>query len=164
MKYRKKSVVIDAFKWTGDMEQVEDPKWIIDAIEEGKVWFKNIGTPNVVMIIKTLGVNYVAKRGDYIIKDEEGKIYPCNSDIFEITYDLVKNNNDKTIGALEGQRKDLWSLHIDDHMRNEKLCCEFVNMVIDFSRKEGLTLKMIENYMEYIRDSFKSNAVIEPIK
>lgn len=164
MKYREKSVVIDAFKWTGDMEQVEDPKWIIDAIEEGKVWFNNIGTPNVTMGIKTLEGNHIANRGDYIIKGVKGEIYPCKEDIFEMTYDLVKNNKDKTIGALEGQKKDLWSLHIYDHMRNEKLCCEFVNMVIDFSRKEGLTLKMIENYMEYVRDSFKSNAVIEPIK
>ena len=33
-KYRKKPVVIEAFKWTGDMNQVEDPEWIIEAIKK----------------------------------------------------------------------------------------------------------------------------------
>ena len=33
MKYRKKPVVIEAFKWTGGQDQIEDPQWIIDAIK-----------------------------------------------------------------------------------------------------------------------------------
>ena len=43
MKFRKKPVVINAFKWTGDMFQNEDPEWITEAIQEGKVYFSNIG-------------------------------------------------------------------------------------------------------------------------
>ena len=38
MKYRKKPVVIEAFKWTGDIIQKEDPEWIIEAIKDGIVW------------------------------------------------------------------------------------------------------------------------------
>lgn len=89
MKYRKKPVVIDAFQWTGDVVQGEDPVWIVDAIERGDVWFENILTPDVCLVIWTLeGVHY-AKIGDYIIQGIKGEIYPCKPDIFEATYEPV---------------------------------------------------------------------------
>lgn len=82
MKYRKKPVVIEAFKWTGGPEQTEDPEWIIDAIKGGAVWF---GTG--CMYIKTLEGTHKANPGDYIIRGVAGELYPCKPDIFEQTYD-----------------------------------------------------------------------------
>jgi len=41
MKYRKKPVVIEAFLWTGDKNQIEDPEWICDAIAAGDEWFEH---------------------------------------------------------------------------------------------------------------------------
>ena len=38
-RYRKKPVVIEAFKWTGGPAQLEDPEWIVDAIKRQEVWF-----------------------------------------------------------------------------------------------------------------------------
>ena len=89
MKYRKKPVVINAFKWTGDMFQNEDPEWIIEAIQEGKVYFSNIGKEDVVMKIETLEGTHSANRGDYIIQGVKGELYPCKPDIFEMTYEEV---------------------------------------------------------------------------
>ena len=89
MKYRKKLVVINAFKWTGDMFQNEDPEWITEAIQEGKVYFSNIGEENVVMKIETLEGTHTANRGDYIIQGVKGELYPCKPDIFEMTYEEV---------------------------------------------------------------------------
>ena len=89
MKYRKKPVVVNAFKWTGDMFQNEDPEWITEAIQEGKVYFSNIGEENVVMKIETLEGTHTANRGDYIIQGVKGELYPCKPDIFEATYELV---------------------------------------------------------------------------
>lgn len=89
-KYRKKPVVIEAFKWTGDINQIEDPEWIIEAIEKGLVWFNDIGTKDVTMEIKTLEGNHIANRGDYIIKGIVGELYPCKPDIFEMTYEKVE--------------------------------------------------------------------------
>lgn len=92
MKYRKLPVVIEAFKWTGDIEQTEDPEWIIEAIKNKVV---TIGTHPVIenypltMHIKTLEGTMNAKQGDYIIKDINGELYPCKPDIFEKTYELV---------------------------------------------------------------------------
>ena len=89
MKYRKKPVVVNAFKWTGDMFQNEDPEWIMEAIQEGKVYFSNIGKEDVVMKIETLEGTHSANRGDYIIQGVKGELYPCKPDIFEMTYEEV---------------------------------------------------------------------------
>lgn len=86
MRYRKKPVVVEAFKWTGGPDQTEDPEWIVKAIGEGKVRFEHSGTPQVVMLIDTLEGVMKANQGDYIIKRVKDEIYPCKSDIFEMTY------------------------------------------------------------------------------
>lgn len=84
--YRKKPVVIEAFQWTGDVSQTEDPKWIVDAIKTGKV----IVGKNLVQIETLEGV-MEAKSGDWIIKGVKGEIYPCKPDIFEATYEEVED-------------------------------------------------------------------------
>ena len=89
MKFRKKPVVIDAYKWTGGPDQEEDPQWIIDAIRNGIVWFNDVGTKSVTMTIATLEGNHLARTGDYIIKGIKGELYPCKPDIFESTYEKV---------------------------------------------------------------------------
>ena len=90
MKYRKKPVVIEAFKWTGDIIQKEDPEWIVEAIKDGVAWFNNSGTESCNMEIKTLEGNHIASRGDYIIKGIKDELYPCKPDIFEATYEVVE--------------------------------------------------------------------------
>lgn len=83
-KYRKKPVVIDAFKWTGDVHQKEDPEWICKKIASGEVYFKDGN-----LFIKTLEGEMIADYGDYIIKGIKGEVYPCKPDIFEIIYDKL---------------------------------------------------------------------------
>ncbi|MCP9331909.1 hypothetical protein [Lentilactobacillus hilgardii] len=90
MKYQKKPVVIEAFKWTADQEQSEDPEWIIKAIKNGTVTFINKETSDVKLVIKTLEGNHIANRGDYIIQGVHGELYPCKPDIFEETYEKVE--------------------------------------------------------------------------
>lgn len=84
-KYRKKPVVIDAFKWTGGPDQTEDPEWIIEAINSGAV-FVGKGA----LVIKTLEGSMLAQPGDYIIRGVQGEIYPCKPEIFEASYDAVE--------------------------------------------------------------------------
>lgn len=88
-KYRKKPVVIDAFQWTGDQNQTEDPEWIVEAIHNDVVAFVSVGTPSCTMEIETLEGTMTANMGDYIIKGIKGEIYPCKPDIFEQSYDVV---------------------------------------------------------------------------
>ncbi len=90
MKYRKKPIAIEAFKWTADHEQDEDPEWIIEAIKCGTVYFQNEGTEDIEMIIKTMEGEHIARRGYYIIKGIKGELYGCDPDIFEATYEKVE--------------------------------------------------------------------------
>lgn len=90
MKYRKKPVVIEAFRWTGGPDQTEDPQWMIDALRNGTAYFDQPGTPNCALMIHTLEGNHRADQGDYIIKGIKGELYPCKADIFEMTYELAE--------------------------------------------------------------------------
>ena len=90
MRFRKKPVVIEAFKWSGDNTQTEDPEWIIEAINKGDVRFKNEGSILCEMVIDTLEGTLIARLGDYVIKGIKGEIYPCKPDIFEATYEKVE--------------------------------------------------------------------------
>lgn len=89
-KYRKKPVVIEAFKWTGGPDQTEDPEWIVEAIQNETVWFDDVGTP-VVLVIETLEGRMFARPGEWIIRGVKGEIYPCKPDIFEATYEAVED-------------------------------------------------------------------------
>lgn len=94
MKYRKKPVIIEAFQWTGDEHQKEDPVWIVEALKSGDVWFcvEPFGDGKTIthMAIKTLEGVMEARFNDYIIRGVKGEIYPCRPNIFEMTYEKVE--------------------------------------------------------------------------
>lgn len=94
MKYRKKSVVIEAIRLTADNFDVvcdfmgrtpvqkHNPDFGID--ENGNTNEHYLG-----VYIETLEGKMLANNGDYIIKGVNGEFYPCKSDIFEKKYDKV---------------------------------------------------------------------------
>lgn len=90
--YRKKPVVIEAFKWTGAYDQTENPVWIVEAIKDGRVQFENELTPDVYLTIDTLEGVMKANQGDWIIRGLKGELYPCKPDIFEASYELVEDS------------------------------------------------------------------------
>lgn len=88
MKYRKKPVVIEAFKFDGDFMDFTGnyyvPEWILNAdysFEEGDLY------------IKTLEGWMHVSVGDYIIQGVQGEVYPCKPDIFADTYEEVEEGN-----------------------------------------------------------------------
>lgn len=85
-KFVKKPVVIEAFQWTGDETQTEDPEWIIKLIQEGRIRFETRDR-KICMLIDTLEGTMVANRRDFIIKGIMNEIYPCRPDIFLMTYE-----------------------------------------------------------------------------
>lgn len=98
--FRKKPVTVEAFQWTGGRDQEDDPIWIKEAINIGKVRFEQgfkgdtfIPSPRgdaVAMVIKTLEGDMLAFPEDFIIRGVEGEIYPCKPAIFEKTYEPIK--------------------------------------------------------------------------
>jgi hypothetical protein len=80
MKYRKKPVVIEAFRWTIDTV----PQWWKDLKDV------QIEVETCTALIPTLEGTMRANKGDYIIQGVKGEVYPCKPDIFEMTYEKVE--------------------------------------------------------------------------
>jgi len=83
MKFRKKSVIIEAIQFTEEDKDrafnwvncTRYPDWEFD-------------TP--ILVIKTLEGNMVVHPGDWIIKGINGEFYPCKPDMFQKTYELIE--------------------------------------------------------------------------
>lgn len=86
MKFRKKPIVIEAFRWTGGPDQSEDPEWMVEAMKMGGA---GVDRDGVSVWIKTLGGTMTAFCGDWIIQDVTGELYPYKPDIFAATYEAV---------------------------------------------------------------------------
>ena len=100
MKYRKKPVVIEAFKL--NERGLVGENWFWDAVTQNKIITHNFGkfyNEPVWREINTLEGVMIAKAGDYIIKGIQGEIYPCKPDIFEQTYESVDITLDGTTGV-----------------------------------------------------------------
>lgn len=108
-KYRKKPIVIEAVQWfkNGDhpnddvFRPFEDTGKIPEVPREGKVvrYFRHPKIPGEATCTKcnnimhehgwidTIQGGFNVCPGDYIITEFDGKYYPCNSKIFESTYE-----------------------------------------------------------------------------
>jgi len=89
MRVRKLAIEVEAFRWTGGVDQTEDPEWAIEAIREGKIHFNNGGTPDVRMVIQTIEGRMEASPGYWIVRGVQGEIYPVRADIFKQTYEIL---------------------------------------------------------------------------
>lgn len=78
-KYRKKPVVVEAFRWLID----EVPDW-------WKGLHVQVQTATGVAVIPTLEGKMSAQPGDWIVKGIQEEVYPCKPDIFEATYERVE--------------------------------------------------------------------------
>lgn len=82
-KFRKKPVVIEAVQFTGDnITQIENLLGfiVLGANRSNLQSFQ----------IDTLEGSMRADVGDWIIKGVKGELYPCKPDIFEATYEEVR--------------------------------------------------------------------------
>jgi hypothetical protein len=84
--YRKKPVVIEAYRWHGELLQDTDE------IRFSNDWptfkFGRLKGREG-LIIETLEGDHLAELGDYIIRGVKGEYYPCKPDIFEQTYEAA---------------------------------------------------------------------------
>lgn len=78
-KYRKKPVVIEAVQWVGN--NLSDIETFIG---------RSVKNKETTIVIRTLEGDMEASIGDYIIKGVNGEFYPCKPDIFDKTYEEVK--------------------------------------------------------------------------
>ena len=84
-KYRKKPVVIEAWKWN-ETKEMFDEIGCKSMSSSGHAERPNEMTS---LRIETLEGTMSVNKGDYIIKGVKGEFYPCKPDIFKATYEAV---------------------------------------------------------------------------
>lgn len=86
-RYRKKPVVVRAWKWTGDVYQFAAEGAPIPGpfIVEGATGQ---------LLIDTLEGTMTADIGDWVIQGIKGEFYPCKPDIFAATYELAGRDDE----------------------------------------------------------------------
>ncbi len=93
MKYRKKPVVIEAFKLGADPM----PDWFLDAITENRVILHGSSSgfhhvydtsAEIVTLEGTMHADY----GDYILLGVKGELYPCKPEVFRMSYEAVRED------------------------------------------------------------------------
>lgn len=105
MKYRKKPVEVEAFKFGVE----EMPNWFITKINNGEVVIFNRDnelTDFQFCEIYTLEGVMVANKGDYIIRGVKGEIYPCKPDIFQQTYEPFNDSTQSDEKLIQQVIKD----------------------------------------------------------
>lgn len=93
--YRKKPVIIEAWEFHKLLkERMPEPIWLKKALKlwpnRGGVAFDLYHPQGPRIAISTLEGIMNAVLGDWIIQGIQGELYPCKPDIFEATYDKVK--------------------------------------------------------------------------
>jgi|SRR5690606_15774802 len=96
-KFRKKPVVIEAFRYDGDLKLATGewcvPDWAIDAFKKEELFYgtsvDDKNSPPVELFVDTLEGRMHISVGDYVIRGVNGELYPCKPDIFIKTYEPV---------------------------------------------------------------------------
>ena len=95
-KYRKRPIEVQAFQMTEARrwDNSEWPAWLgyawqMESGEPGCVWCDH-DPPHTYLHITTLDGVMDITWGDWIIQGVRGELYPCKPNIFEATYELVK--------------------------------------------------------------------------
>jgi hypothetical protein len=89
MKYRKKPVVVDAFRFGHD----PFPDWFLDPRTFCHVEVTMEKSVALSALIHTPEGKMIAECGDYIIRGVKGELYPCKAEIFEMTYEEAEESD-----------------------------------------------------------------------
>ncbi len=143
MKARKKPVVIDCFQYDGDLKDSEGyyyvPKWFVEEYNKGIAYYKETEDSPGELFVKTLEGEHHISVNDYVIKGVKGEIYACKPDIFEMTYDIVCDN--EIDYQLTVEELDLIELALED---NKKYLNRLIHTFIDGEAFHG-TIKQLLN-------------------
>ena len=90
MKYKRIEETVDAVQWTGDQEQVEDPAWLIQAINDSDIIFYQNPNDKAEYWLEIVNdyQNILVMPGDYIVKNGD-KYFRYDEEVFESLYVVV---------------------------------------------------------------------------
>lgn len=92
MKYRRKPIVVEAVKWNGRRDSLNEPVWLTDAFQERNVLICEDDFQDYIEInskIPDADELHIANVGDYIVRGAFGEIYSCRALIFEHDHEQI---------------------------------------------------------------------------
>jgi len=97
-KYRKRPVIVEAIQWDGKEETYFEIQELLASVADcvRPITIHMFCSPAIsdnYLYIDTLEGTMKANIGDYIIRGIKGEFYPCKPDIFEQTYEEVKDGD-----------------------------------------------------------------------
>lgn len=94
LRYIKKPVIVEAFQMTKERRasNVDWPEWLNEAWNKqrgtkGSLYSTKEGDNFGTLSIGTLEGEHLVKWDAWIIRDVKGELYPCDPEIFEMTYE-----------------------------------------------------------------------------
>lgn len=92
MKLRRKSIVVDAFRLTRDVEVIS-PSWFVDAVIREKIFFDRSIVDGAAVVygctVETGTGKLNAKIGDYVIRGPDGELSVCKHKDLKTNYEVV---------------------------------------------------------------------------
>ncbi len=93
MKYKRRSLVIDAFQWFGEEKQINYPEWVIQLIKDGKIVIVNEGQGNIYLRLEPISRRLCTEfcfQGNYLCKHGDGVVDSLDADHFKELYEEKK--------------------------------------------------------------------------
>lgn len=150
-KFRKKSVVIEAFQ-LNERGLIEED-WFWDAVTRNDIITHCFGKhyPDPAWCeIKTLEGTMIANAGDYIIQGVNGEIYPCKADIFQKTY--TEGNTKTNADRIRAMTDEELATHLHDIGWDCHLCAEHGRLDNEpLLRGEKCDEKCVEHCLEWLQ-------------
>lgn len=91
VKYKEIGEEIDAFIWTGGIDQA-DPEWLIKAMEEGKLEFLKSSDGKLFLLVRGIHRNTIVAPGEVIYINNEGYIGSMEQKHLYSQFEKVINN------------------------------------------------------------------------
>jgi hypothetical protein len=91
--YRKRAADVEAFSWTGNETWTDAPAWARDLATLGKIRFRDAATADDVVCLvdppSGHGAPLVCTRGDWLVRNAKGEVFPMTPERFAAAYEAV---------------------------------------------------------------------------
>lgn len=156
MKYRRKTEIIEAVEWTGNIEDVENIEWIKDAITNNNIIFAvdSKSDKEAKMLIKDCGEYKLIDYGDYIVnRHKHGYVHSFKKAILDREYEVIEDNNKNTININVVCNTKEFDKHIIDITEPIKTLNE---STIRFITRDQFILEQVSMERESASERFNS--------
>jgi len=121
MQYRKKPIVVDAIRWTGDNGRDICSRWILSVMPIAEGCYLTLYDGK--MAINTLAGEMNVSVGDWVIRGVAGELYPCDPAVFEASYEPAEQADDGSVSAAEVIHKPVFIGYVGQTVRLPSVRC-----------------------------------------